>query len=42
MGLPCPNLSTGGENFHGVHEFASINDMNRMVDVLQKIVEVEA
>ena len=41
MGLPCPNLSTGGENFHGVHEFASIDDMNRMVDVLQKIVEVE-
>ena len=39
MGLPCPNLSTGGENCHGVHEFVSIDDMNRMVDVLQKIVE---
>ena len=38
-GLPCPNLSTGGENCHGVHEFVSIDDMNRMVDVLQKIVE---
>ena len=41
-GLPCPNLSTGGENYHGVYEFVSVDDMNRMVDVLQKIVEVDA
>ena len=36
-GMPCPNLSTGGENAHGVKEFASINDMKKMVDVLQYI-----
>ena len=38
-GLPCPNLSTGGENFHGVHEFASIQAMNKMVEVIVNIVK---
>ena len=33
-GLPCPNLSTGGENFHGVHEFVSVPAMETMVNVL--------
>ena len=33
-GLPCPNLSTGGANFHGVHEFISITAMEKMVNVL--------
>ncbi len=33
-GLPCPNLSTGGENFHGVHEFVSADAMETMVQVL--------
>lgn len=37
MGLPCPNLSTGGENFHGVNEFVSVDDMNRMVQVIVEI-----
>ena len=37
-GLPCPNLSTGGENFHGVYEFACIEDMEKMVDVLVHLV----
>ncbi|MCF0150555.1 MAG: peptidase T [Firmicutes bacterium] len=36
-GIPCPNLSTGGENAHGVKEFASVQDMGKMVDVLQYI-----
>ena len=34
MGLPCPNLCTGGENFHGVHEFVSVPAMYKMVEVL--------
>lgn len=38
MGLLCPNLSTGGYNFHGRKELVSINAMAAMVDVLQKIV----
>ena len=33
-GLPCPNLSTGGANFHGVHEFIPVNSMRKMVEVL--------
>ena len=33
-GLPCPNLSTGGANFHGVHEFIPVQSMEKMVQVL--------
>lgn len=33
-GLPCPNISTGGANFHGVHEFIPIQSMEKMVEVL--------
>lgn len=33
-GLPCPNLSTGGANFHGVHEFIPIQSMEKMVEVI--------
>ena len=38
MGLPCPNLSTGGENFHSRFEYIPLDDMEKMVDVLEKIV----
>ncbi len=34
MGLPCPNLSTGGANFHGVQEFVPIGAMEKMVEVI--------
>ena len=37
MGLPCPNLSTGGENFHSRFEFVSVEAMDKMVDVLVRI-----
>ena len=33
-GLPCPNLSTGGANFHGVQEFIPIGAMEKMVEVI--------
>lgn len=33
-GLPCPNLSTGGYNFHGRKELISVPAMEKMVDVL--------
>ncbi len=33
-GLPCPNLSTGGMNFHGIHECISVQAMEKMVEVL--------
>lgn len=34
MGLPCPNLSTGGHNFHGIHEYIPVESMEKMTDVL--------
>jgi tripeptide aminopeptidase len=40
MGLPCPNLSTGGHNFHGRFEYIPIQSMDRMVDVLVNLVKV--
>ena len=39
-GLPCPNLSVGGENFHGVHEFACVEDMETMVKVAVRLATV--
>ncbi len=37
-GLPCPNLCTGGENFHGRFEFIPVEDMEKVVDILEQIV----
>ena len=39
MGLPCPNLGTGGSNYHGIYENIAIEDMEMAVDMLQKIIE---
>lgn len=36
-GLPCPNLCTGGENFHGRFEYIPIEDMEQCVDMLEHI-----
>ena len=41
MGIPCPNLSTGGQNFHGVLEFVSVDEMKKMVEVIVKLVSEE-
>ena len=38
MGLPCPNLSTGGYNFHGRKELITVQAMEKMVDVLTELV----
>ena len=38
MGLPCPNLSTGGYNFHGRKEMITVEAMEAMVNVLESIV----
>lgn len=40
MGLPCPNLSTGGINFHSRFEYISIQSMDHMTDVLVNLVTV--
>ena len=36
--IPCPNLCTGGANFHGVHEFVPVASMEKMVQVLVELV----
>lgn len=39
MGLPCPNLCTGGYNFHGKFEFIPVQSMEKVVELLLKIIE---
>lgn len=39
MGLPCPNLGTGGYNFHGPYEFVSIQEMNQTVEILVQLIK---
>ena len=39
MGLPCPNLCTGGHNFHGPFEYCSVNSMEKVVEILINLVE---
>jgi tripeptide aminopeptidase len=38
MGLPCPNIATGGMNAHGRLECIAIQDMDKMVDMLEALV----
>ena len=42
MGLPTPNLFTGGENFHGKHEFAVIETMELSTKTLIEIARLVA
>ncbi len=42
MGMPTPNIFTGGINFHSRHEFISIKSMEKAVNVLVKLVEIFA
>lgn len=42
MGLPCPNLFTGGENFHGKYEYVAVESMEKAVEVVLKIVQLYA
>ncbi len=39
MGLPCPNLGTGGRQCHGKYEYASINEMKKASELLIRIVK---
>ena len=42
MGLPCPNLFTGGYNYHGKHEFVTLEGMEKAVQVIVRIAELTA
>ena len=38
-GLPCPNLCTGGENYHGRFEYIPVEDMERCVVMLKNVLK---
>ncbi|TWK38686.1 peptidase T [Bacillus paralicheniformis] len=40
MGLPCPNIFTGGENFHGKYEYISADNMVKAANVIVEIVKL--
>src|SRR5689334_882743 len=40
MGLPCPDIFTGEMAYHGKHEYVSIQDMEKSVEVLINLVQV--
>lgn len=42
MGLPCPNIFTGGHNFHGRYEFIPVQSMDSAVSVILKMLELHA
>ena len=39
-GLPCPNLFTGGYNFHGRYEYIPVEDMHKAAEVLLNLVDI--
>ncbi|WP_050613447.1 peptidase T [Bacillus testis] len=40
MGLPTPNIFTGGENYHGKYEYASVDNMLKATQVIIKILKL--
>ena len=38
MGLPCPNLPTGGANYHGRFEYVPLEDMQKAVEIIVNII----
>ena len=39
-GLSCPNLGTGGHNFHGIHEYICLENMEKVTEILVEIVKL--
>jgi tripeptide aminopeptidase len=42
MGLPCPNIFSGGHNFHSRYEYIPIRSMEKAVQVIVKVAELNA
>ena len=42
MGIPTPNIFTGGDNYHGPYEYASLDVMKEAVKVILEIVKINA
>ena len=40
MGLPCPNLGTGGYGFHGPYEHVTVEGMNTSIEVIKELVKL--
>lgn len=40
MGLPCPNLGTGGYNYHGRYEYAVVQEMEKAVEIALEITKL--
>jgi tripeptide aminopeptidase len=40
MGLPCPNIFSGGENYHGRFEFIPIASMEKAVEVILRLIQI--
>ena len=40
MGLPCPNIFTGGMNYHGIYELIPIEHMKKSSDVVLEIIKL--
>ena len=40
MGLPCPNLGTGGYAFHGPYEHITVEGMDKSVEILMELVKI--
>ena len=38
MGLPCPNICTGGENFHSRFEYLSVQSLNKVVEIVERLI----
>ena len=38
MGLPCPNICTGGENFHSRYEFLPVESLEKVVDITERLI----
>lgn len=39
QGIPCPNLGTGGHNFHSIYEYICIEDMKKASEILINIIK---
>lgn len=39
-GLPCPNLFTGGHNFHGRYEYVTLDDMEKSLQTVLNLVDI--
>jgi len=39
MGMPTPNIFTGGENYHGKYEYVSVDVMEKATEVVKGIIQ---